>query len=194
MKKKKIGLILILTTIALPLIFLFAYEPSFTAKGAVEKHFEYENDLRYINKIEAGQFQAWLFNDENEREYKTFLVKKDGFFYESPLSTYIEHQPDAPLETLSSIDYADETDVLTLFVVQSQDSEVAKIEAGEETNRQEKEVEEGEKAVFSWDRSISFDEMNAAAYGEHGESLYYFGIEQDNTANVDNVGWFEIEK
>ncbi|GGF14395.1 hypothetical protein GCM10010954_11290 [Halobacillus andaensis] len=194
MTKKKVGLILVVTAIALPLIFLFAYEPSFTAKGAVEKHFEYENDLQYLNKIEAGNFQAWLFNDEEEGEYKTFLVKKDGLFYESPLSTYIEHQTDASLETLSSIDYTDETDALTLLVVQSMDPDVDKIEAGEETNRKENEVEEGEISVFSWDRSISFDEMNAAAYDGQGEVLYYFGLEKDETTNVDNLGWFEEEK
>ncbi|WP_431799866.1 hypothetical protein [Halobacillus andaensis] len=95
MSKKKLGTAIIITVIVVPLILMFVFKPSFTAKGAVEKHFEYDDTLHYINQIEAGAFEAWVYEDRQEELYKTFLVKKEGFFYESNHSTYVEKKDDS---------------------------------------------------------------------------------------------------
>ncbi|WP_431799864.1 hypothetical protein [Halobacillus andaensis] len=81
---------------------------------------------------------------------------------------------------------------MTLLIVRSSDERINSIEAGRESNRKVKEVEEGDVVVFSWDESVPFDVMNAVAYDEQEEALFYYGFPEDE-ANLDasDVGWHE---
>ncbi|MCA1055777.1 hypothetical protein LCM10_12340 [Rossellomorea aquimaris] len=157
------------------IFFLSGYR--FTALGAAKGKPFISGDDALIETQEVGGDVLLLFKSDKENEYRTVLSEKEGPFYVSRTSTYIPIREDE-LQTIGGMSYADEDEAFCYLSIESNDEEVAYIEAGESDNRERKQVGKGERVSFVFPFSQQIDFMDAAAYNAKGEKLYYYGYPQ----------------
>lgn len=168
----------------------------FTPKNAAEAHFVFDSKFKTIGEIDFNGGKAFLYHDEDNLQFHTVLVNKEGFLYRSNSSIWhIDHEEDI-IKTVGSAIVGDDNKSLTLLAVESNEPNISYIEAGIDGFRMKKDIKVGKIINFVWPINMWVHEMNAIAYDKNGEPLYRYGYpENDNFIDIkEDLRWHKINK
>ncbi len=177
--------------VAIFIFVLSAYR--FTPESAALSNPSLTDDFEYVDQHGIGEAEVLLFKSDVKEEYMTVLAEKSGFLYRSKYSTYTPYTSD-PLQLIGGMSVTSEGNALTYLSVLSNDEKVSYIEAGVEPHVERREVSDGERVTFLFPFSEQIDKLNATAFDEKGEKLYYFGYPKGtNMFRQEDFRWHEYE-
>ena len=188
--------LLLLIPIAL-LVFIFLYVSGyrFTAKSAAEAHSFLKNDSTLIQKVESNFGELFVYKTEDY--YITIVPEKIGLLFRasSSITTQDINDKSDKVRTIgwASGLYSDKSG--TIMVIEVQDVNIAYIEAGSELQRIRKNVIKGENLILEWDKGHFVHEINAIAYSEKGEKLYFYGYDPATPNFIDQkeLRWRKVQ-
>lgn len=186
MKNLFIGLLLI-TCIYFSILFLSGtrFSPNQVAKASQWV----DNTSVLLGTVESPPYTVYVY--ENADEYRTVLVECRFPFWRSNSSSWANKAEDL-VKLVGWCSYADVENGkgITVVPVQSVDDNVAFIEMGSGADLQRKTVKAGGVLLFSWEKSIRWNDLNAIAYSSDNKELYKLGYEITNsTIHSDELRW-----
>jgi hypothetical protein len=164
----------------------------FTALSAAKSNSFVSKDFKVIEKFYAGPSAIFLFKSDEKELYRTVLSEKSGLFYRSSVSTYIPYSSDA-IQTVGGLSSSTDNDAFTLLSIESHDDEVAYVEAGVGSNLERRAINKRERVTFLLPFSKQIDQLNATAFNENGEKLYYYGYPKD-TNILEDLKWHKVNE
>jgi hypothetical protein len=177
------------------ILILVGFGYRFTALSAATSNTFVSNSSVLIEEWNTGFSSLFLFKNDKEETYRTVRSEKSGFLYRNRDSTYVPNSDD-DIKTIGGMSYRTDNEEFTLLVIESNVNEVAYIEAGRELEREKQEINQGERISFLFPYSKQIDRLNAIAFNEDGEELYYYGY-PENTNHIDlneDLRWHKIEQ
>lgn len=165
----------------------------FTALNAAKNNPFLSEDAVLVDEYEVGSSVIFLF--KNDEEYRTVLSEKSGVIFKSRLSTFSPYSSDEFVQTVGGMSFTTEKNTGTFLSVQSNDDDIAYIEAGNDVNRKRKKINKGERVSFIFPYSKQINFLDAVAYDKDGNELYYFGYSKDyNVTNHMDLSWHKIKE
>ncbi|MCD8510427.1 MAG: hypothetical protein LRY73_11560 [Bacillus sp. (in: Bacteria)] len=163
----------------------------FTPLSAAKGNPFISSDYELIDEFHGETAFLYLFKSEEEEMYRTVLSEREGIFYRSPVSISIPMTYNQ-IRTIGAMSSAnDNGESFSLLVIESFDEDVAYIEAGRELKRERQEVKKGESVTFLFPYSKQIDHLNAIAFNEDGEKLYYYGYPNNQIfPNYKDLKWY----
>ncbi|GIM30289.1 hypothetical protein CPJCM30710_29550 [Clostridium polyendosporum] len=80
---------------------------------------------------------------------------------------------------------------ITVISVQTTDPNVKLIEAGSGPDKQRKPIDVNETVIFSWDKVIPFNEINAVAYNKNNVKVYEYRYPKNTTIiRTEDLRWY----
>jgi hypothetical protein len=189
MKNLFIGLLLI-TCICMVLVLVSGAR--FSSDQVVKASHWIDNTSVLLGTVESPPYKVYVY--ENADKYRTLLVEYRFPFWRSSSSSWANKTEDL-VKMVGWCSYADDNGKgITVVPVQSFDDNVAFIEMGSGTDLQRKAVKAGEVLLFSWGKSIRWNDLNAIAYSSDNKELYKLRYEIINsTIHPDELRWFPSE-
>ena len=129
--------------------------------------------------------------DSPEKPMTAISMKKLGFLWISDTSVYFLRNED-PIRTIGGVSLANVKEKATVFSVIVEDPEVAYIEAGTESHREQKQVILGEPITFSWDVPIHWNDLNPKALNGEGEVIYEYRYAKSNIIRLEDLKWYPV--
>lgn len=84
---------------------------------------------------------------------------------------------------------------ITVFAVQTKDPNIRFIEAGSNSDRQRKPITLNETVVFSWDKTLLWNDINAIAFDKDNlQSYKYEFLQNVTTISTKDLRWYPINK
>lgn len=137
--------------------------------------------------VNSSPYKVYVY--ENTDKYHTILVKYKFPFWRSDISSWANKTNDK-VKLVGWCSYSDGKIGITVVPVQSFDDNVAYIKMGFGTDLQQKMVKTGEVLLFSWTKSIRWNDLDAIAYSSDNKELYKLGYEIINsTIHPDELRW-----
>ena len=190
MKKLFIGLFLISCSYV---IILFISGARFSPNQVAKASQGIDKTSILLGTVESPPYMVYVY--ENADEYRTVLVT-----YKFPLwRSYTSSRANKTKDKVKRVGWCSYTDDengkgITVVPVQSFDDNVAFIEMCSGSDLQRKEVISGEVLLFSWEKSIIWNDLNAVAYSSDNKELYKLGYEIINsTIQPDGLRWLASE-
>ncbi|WP_231689639.1 hypothetical protein [Bacillus sp. FJAT-27245] len=148
-----------------------------------------------IDGYKSGTSTIFLFKSDAKKAYRTVLAEKSGLlFYRSYSSTFIPYNSDK-IQTVGGMSVTTENTEVSFLSIVSNDEKVAYIEAGEEPDVERKKVKKGERISFLFPYSMQIDFLNAKAYDQNGNALYYYGYPKGTTIfSPEDLKWHKINE
>lgn len=164
--------------------------PSQAAKGTTE----IDNSSVLLGT--EGKFPYKVYVYENAENYCTVITEFKFPLWRSDCILWAKNEGDmVKLVGWCSYGKTDAGKGITVVPVQALDENVAYIEMGLGEDRQSKEVKRGETVLFSWDKQIPWNDLNAIAYSMDKKALYSLGYEIVNsTIHSDELRWLPYEE
>lgn len=163
----------------------------FTPLSAAKGNPFISSDYELIDEFRGETAILYLFKSEEEEMYRTVLSEREGIFYRSPVSISIP-MTDDPIRTIGAMSSIIKNgEGVSFLVIESFDEDVAYIEAGREFKRERQVVKKGEPVTFLFPFSKQVDFLNAIAFNEDGEKLYYYGYPKNQMfINSKDLKWY----
>jgi|GEM_PF-1682223 hypothetical protein len=187
-KKILIGILLLACTV---MLLSLGFGARFSADQAVKTSDWIDDSSVLLGTVSSPSYQVYLY--ENADKYRTILAKYKFPFWRSNSSSWANKTEDM-VKLVGWCSYADDNGQgITVVPVQSFDDNVAFIEMGSGADLQRKAVSTGEVLLFSWEKLIRWNDLNAIAYSSDHEELYKLGYEVNNsTVHTDELRWLPI--
>lgn len=80
-----------------------------------------------------------------------------------------------------------------MFSVVVHDSNVSYLEVGPEADNQIKEVILGKPVTFSWNTSISWNDLDPKAFSKEGKLLYEYRYAKSNYTKIEDLKWYPTD-
>lgn len=189
LKKLLFGILLI---IGIYVIILFESGARFSPNQVVEASRWIDNTSVLLGTVDSSPYKVYVY--ENADEYRTILVEYKFPFWRTYNCSWANKTEDM-VKLVGWCSYFDDKNGkgITVVPVQSFDDNVAFIEMGSGLDLQRKAVKEGEVLLFSWEKSIKWNDLNAIAYSSDNKELYKLGYEIINsTIRPAELRWLPI--
>lgn len=140
-----------------------------------------------LGTVSSSPYKVFVY--ENTDKYRTILVKYKFPFWRSDSSSWA-NKTDDKVKLVGWCSYSDGRNGITVVPVQSFDDNVAYIKMGSGADLQQKMIKAGEVLLFSWTKSIRWNDLNAIAYSSDNKELYKLEYEIVNsTIHPDGLRW-----
>lgn len=141
--------------------------------------------------IKMDSYHVYFY--ENEDKYRTIICQYNFPFWKSNIRFYANKTEDK-VKLVGWCSAGDSRSAITMITIQNFDENVAYIEMGFNAGRYAQETPVGDVIVFTWDKSIPWNDLDGIAYNKSGEPLYQLGYEiKNNTIHRDELRWLEYE-
>jgi hypothetical protein len=181
-------LILILT-----ISFYYISGYRFTPIQAIMSNPSVQGDIQLFGEVDRDWIQIYLL--ETPDGLKTAVVNKTGFMWRCPSLTYfyddvIQNDEVKTVGWASMLEKGNHK--ITVFAVQTTDPNVKFIEAGSDSDRQQKSIGLNETVIFVWDKTVS--DLNAIAYNEDHQELYKYEYNPEhlNVTDPEELRWYPL--
>jgi len=188
-----IGIALILCITSL-IAYVYVEGVRFDAQQAANSSRYIDEESVLLGKVEISPYKVFFY--ENDDKYRTIITEKAYSVWKLNGNSFWANKTDDKVKLVGwcSMTDTEKGKGLTAIPVQNFDKQVAYIEMGPEDLRIEKDIVYGETAIFAWDKSILWNDLNAVAYSSDDKPLYKLGYEiVNNHFNTDEIGWLPIE-
>lgn len=148
-----------------------------------------ENTSVLLGTAETPPYKVYIY--ENQDKYRTILTGYKFPFWRYRGSSWANKTEDK-VKLVGWCSYSDggAGKGITVVPVQSFDDRVAFIEMGSGPDLQRKPVKTGEVLLFSWEKSIKWNNLKAIACSGDNKVLYKLGYEVNNSKiNMDELRW-----
>ena len=181
----------VITVLILCVLIFIVLGYRFTPSSAAKSNAFVSNDYELIEQYKVGPDVIFLFKSDEKKEYRTVVAYKKNLFYQSNYSTVIPFSSDA-IQTIGGISYHLNNEGATLLVVKSDDEEVSYIEIETELGVEKKQIKQGETIHFLLPYSVQLDNLNASAFNQVGQKLFYYGYINDNNIHLNDLKWYKV--
>lgn len=151
--------------IAIIIIILFGLGYRFTGLQAAKNHYGVGKDAELLGQVKYDWGNVYLF--KTDKGPQTIISKRFGLLWRAKVGFHMNNSNDA----ISVVGWGNDINC-TVYAVQVTDNNVKYIEIGPEDNRIRKYVDKGNLIIFSWDKSIPWNDFNGKAYSTNGEVIY----------------------
>jgi len=144
-----------------------------------------------IDEINTKYFKVFLYDDVDK--YQTITVERIGPFWKlNGFSTYVNKTNDS-LKLIGWCHLQIKDKGVTVVPVQSFDRNVAYIKMGSFSDELIKDIPYGEIVVFTWDKIVRWNDLNAVAYSNEDKPLYTLGYEIINSyIDINGLKWISV--
>lgn len=192
MKKKAFYILIVFLVLVLSLYFT-GYR--FTPKQAANAHSFLEKDAQIISEVDVDWGYTYIYKVPDS--YVTVMAIKKGLLWRSPVSSYIKevNVKNDKIRTIGWMSYTNsEREKTTVLVIENKDEDVFSIESGKETQRNKKNIENGELVTFVWDEALFIHDINPVALSKDDIELYRYGYPLGTTTFIDkDLKWHSIK-
>jgi hypothetical protein len=176
-------------------LYLYFNGYRFTSRQAANAHSFLERDAQAISEVDVGWGYAYIYKVPDY--YFTVMATKRGFLWRAPVSSYIKdiNVKNDKIRTIGWMSYTNsEKEKATILVIENKDENVVSIEAGKETQRNKKNIENGELVTFVWDEALFSHDINPVALSKDNRELYRYGYPLETTTFRDkDLKWYIIK-
>jgi hypothetical protein len=187
--RRKILPISIVILLYFGISFVLGYR--FTPEEAAKANEWVNQNSILMGKEDFGSTSVYLY--EYPDKYYTVITDYKFPFWRSSASFWANKTEDN-IKLVGWCSYGDKKKFLTVVPIQNYDKNVAYIEMGPVTDRIHKETPLNQTIIFSWNKSIPWNDLNAIAYSKDKEALYHLGYEIKNSTIISELRWLPIEK
>lgn len=188
-------LFLLVATTVLVFIFITISGYRFTAKGAVKAHPFLEKDSKLVEMVKSKYSDVYVYSVKDY--YLTIVPQKKGFLWVAPSSNTTKDINDKndKVRTIGWDSYSHSSKLMIVMVVEVLDDKVFYIEAGPESDRIKKKVENGKYIIFEWEKAYFVHDVNPIALSESGDKLYMYGYNPltPNFLDGKELRWHRIQ-
>lgn len=171
------------------------YKDGYRLSGieAVKADFTVGEDIQLFGEVKKDWGTVYLLKTPNA--IKTALMFKSGLLWKCGSTTFLNVNKDDAVKTVGWQSYSDDKGrQITLIAVDTTDPNVKFIEAGNGVQRLKKEITVGNTVVFSWDKVVPFNEINAIALNNDNMKLYEYGFPKNtNVINTKDLKWYQYK-
>lgn len=196
--KKRLRYKLIISVIlasAVYILFSFIGGYRLTSMQAVKSCPYIPENSKVFGEVKRDWATVYLL--DTSKGIKTALTEKKGLLWSCPSTTYffddiIKNDAVKTVGWQSLTDGIDKQ--ITVFAVQTTDPNVKIIEVGSDSNRLRKPITLNETVIFSWDKVITLNDINAIASDKDNLQLYKYEFNPKNL-NVTKSGdlrWYSV--
>ncbi|MDY0236355.1 MAG: hypothetical protein RBR71_10015 [Gudongella sp.] len=167
----------------------------FSPKQAADAHSFSERGSQVIIEVDIGWGYTYIYKLPDS--YLTVMATKKGFLWRAPVSTYIKdiNIENDKVKTIGWMSYTNnEKEKATIVVIENNDEDVVSIESGKITQRNKKNIGNGELVTFVWDESLFPHDINPVALSKDNIELYRYGYPLGTTTFIDkDLKWHSIK-
>ena len=122
---------------------------------------------------------------------RTIISKKIGLLWRSSVAFHMKDSND----TISVVGWGNDTKC-TVYAVEVLDNNVKYIEMGPQNSRIRRYVGKENPIIFSWDKSIPWNDFNGIGYSTNEEAIYElrYPLNTSYISPTDDLRWFSISK
>lgn len=176
------------------IVFFFISGYKLTAKSSVESSLNLHGDENVFGEVKRDWGIVYLL--DTHKGIKTALATKKGLLWSCSTSTYFFDDviKNDLVKTVGWMSIKDANNKqITVFAVQTNDPKVRFIEVGSSSDRQRKPIALNETVIFSWDKSIIWNDLNAIAFDKDNIQLYKYGYPKNvSSINANDLRWYQI--
>lgn len=191
--KIKTRYILIVFLVLLLSLYFTGYR--FTPKQAADAHSFLERDSQVISEVDIGWGYTYIYKLPDS--YLTVMATKRGFLWRASVSTYIKdiNIKNDKIRTVGWMSYTNsEKEKATIIVIENKDEDIVSIESGKVTQRNKKNIGNGELVTFVWDEALFSHDINLIALSKDNIELYRYGYPLGTTTFIDkDLKWHGIK-
>jgi len=161
----------------------------FTGLQAAKNNFEISKGAQLIGQVNYNWGNVYLF--KTNKGPRTIISKRFGLLWSASVGFSMNDSNDA----ISVVGWGNDTKC-TVYAVEALDNNVKYIEMGSEGSRIRKYVGKENPIIFSWNKSIPWNDFNGIAYSTNGEAIYELRYPQNKSYinPTDDLKWFFISK
>lgn len=169
----------------------FAAGSRFTPDQALKVSEWIDHTSVLLGKVDSDKYQVYVY--ENSDVYRTIVVEYKFPFWRQNVSSWANKTQDK-VKLVGWCSYNDYKNGITVIPVQNFDEQVTYIEMGSDSDLQRKEIKVNEVLLFTWKKSLRWNDLNAVAYSSDNKALYKLGYEINNsTIHADELRWFPAD-
>ena len=176
-------------------LYLYFNGYRFTPRQAANAHSFLERDAQVISEVDVGWGYAYIYKVPDD--YLTVMATKRGFLWRAPISSHTKDINDKndKIRTIGWMSYTNsEKEKATILVIENRDENVVSIEVGKETQRNKKNIGNGELVTFVWDEALFPHDINPVALSKDNRELYRYGYPLETTTFRDkDLKWHSIK-
>ncbi len=191
--KIKAHYILIVFLVLLLSLYFTGYR--FTPKQAADAHSFLERGSQVISEVDIGWGYTYTYKLPDS--YLTVMATKKGLLWRASVSTYIKdiNIKNDKIRTIGWMSYTNsEKKKATIVVIENEDEDVVSIESGKVTQRNKKNIGNGELVIFIWDEALFPHDINPVALSKDNIELYRYGYPLGTTTFIDkDLKWHSIK-
>lgn len=187
MKANKIIIkrIVVLSIPVLVLLIISGYR--LTGIQAAKAHFAVGRDVQLLGQVQYDWGSIYILN--TPKGYRTAISERYGFLWRTQDATYMFENSDL-IKTVGGVSVLERA---TVYAVEVTDEKVSYIEIGPQPDRIRKYSGDGNPIIFSWDKSISWNDFNGIAYSKEGVPIYEYKYPRDtNFIKHEDLRWYPI--
>lgn len=182
--KNKLKIMGVISILVLGFLFITGYR--LTGIQAAKAHFEIGRDAQLLGYERYDWGNIYIFN--TSKGYRTAISQRLGFLWRAKNAFYTYENSDL-IKTIGG----GSNEKATLYALEVTDEKVAYIEIGTGIDRIRKNVSDASPIIFSWNKSISWNDFNGIAYSKDGEQIYEYRYPKDtNYLNHQDLRWYPI--
>lgn len=148
------------------------------------------NDSILLDQVDYNWGSVYIF-DSSEKPMTAISLKKLNFLWISNTSVYYYHNED-PIRTIGGVSLDNQKEKATIISVIVEDPEVAFLEVGPDSQREQKQVILGKPITFSWDVLISWNDLKPKAINSEGEVIYEYRYAESNVIRLEDLKWYPV--
>lgn len=176
-------------------LYLYFNGYRFTPRQAAKAHSFLERDAQLVSEVDVGWGYAYIYKVPDY--YLTVMATKRGFFWRAPFSSNTKGINDKN-DKIRMIGWMSctnsEKEKATILVIENKDENVVFIEAGKETQRNKKNIENGELVTFVWDEALFVHDIKPIALSKDNRELYRYGYPLGTRTFRDkDLKWYSIK-
>ncbi|MBP1926710.1 hypothetical protein J2Z76_002580 [Sedimentibacter acidaminivorans] len=176
-------------------LYLYFNGYRFTPRQAAKAHSFLERDAQLVSEVDVGWGYAYIYKVPDY--YLTVMATKRGFLWRAPFSSHTKGINDKN-DKIRMIGWMSctnsEKEKATILVIENKDENVVFIEAGKETQRNKKNVENGELVTFVWDEALFVHDIKPIALSKDNRELYRYGYPLGTRTFRDkDLKWYSIK-
>lgn len=188
---KKMYALLLICTLFILFLFLGGYR--FTSIQAVKSSLNDSEIIKVFGEVKRDWGTVYLL--ETNEGIKTVLAEKKGFLWSCPASTYFFDDviKNDDVKTVGWVNYTSKNNKqITVFAVQTNDPNIQYIGAGSNLDKQIKPINLNETAIFIWDKSIGWNDLNAIALDNNNSQKYKYQYDpkKPSVSRSEDLRWY----
>ncbi|SHO47680.1 zf-HC2 domain-containing protein [Anaerocolumna xylanovorans] len=194
--RKRKPLIIVCLALVTILVTYFSYSYAtgkrFDAYNCSQNSRWVDEESILLGDVDMAPFHIYLY--ENEEKYRTIATKYSFPFWELGSSSWANKTDDL-VKLVGWYSVRDDGQGITVVPIECFDENVEYIEMGANDSRLRKEIKGGEVIIFSWAKSLRWNDLDGIAYSKEGEPLYKLGYDVKNaTIKTDELRWLPVLK